>query len=236
VEGPVAVELLARGRDCDVFDRGDGTVLRRSRNAYDQGPEARVLDYVAEHGYPVPRVHALEADGRDLIMEKVAGPTMAQAVERRPWQARRIGAQLAELHARLHEIPGPDWLAAIDDGDRLLHFDLHPMNVILSLEGPVVIDWTNACRGRPAGDLGRAWALMAAADVEVSALLAVVVSRVRRSLVAGFLDAAGRDEARAGLALAVRRTLADPNISPAEKDRMRALLVAEGVGEGSSDV
>jgi aminoglycoside phosphotransferase (APT) family kinase protein len=225
------VELLARGRDCDVFDRGDGTVLRRSRAAYDQAPEARVIAYAASHGYPVPEVHELGDDGRDLVMAKVDGPTMAEAIERRPWQARRIGARLADLHARLHEIPGPAWLAAVDDGDRLLHFDLHPMNVILSSDGPVVIDWTNACRGQPAGDLGRAWALMAAADVEVSVLLALVVSRVRRSLVSSFVEAAGRDEARAGLALAVHRTLDDPNISSAEKERMRALLEDEGLAD-----
>ena len=47
------MELLAQGRDCDIFDRGDGTVLRRSRKAYDQGPEARVLAYAAEHGIPI---------------------------------------------------------------------------------------------------------------------------------------------------------------------------------------
>lgn len=221
------MELLAQGRDCDIFDRGDGTVLRRSRKAYDQGPEARVIAYAAEHGYPVPTVHELADDGRDLIMEKVAGPTMLGLLERRPWRARRIGAQLAELHTRLHEIPGPDWLRAADAGDRLLHFDLHPLNVILSPTGPVVIDWTNACRGRPESDLGRAWALMASAEGDVSPLLRPILGRVRRALVVGFVDAAGRDLARSGLALAVELTLLDDNISPAEKDRMRALVATE---------
>ena len=33
--------------------------------------------------------------------------------------------------------------AQLDDGDRLVHLDLHPMNVIMLTEsGPVVIDWT----------------------------------------------------------------------------------------------
>jgi aminoglycoside phosphotransferase (APT) family kinase protein len=227
------VELLARGRDADVFDRGDGTVLRRSRKAIDQRPEARVMAYAAEHGYPVPRVHEVSDDGLDLVMDKVAGPTMVQALERRPWQARRIGSQLADLHARLHEIPGAEWLRSVDDavGDdaRLLHFDLHPMNVVLSPAGPVVIDWTNACKGRPRADLGRAWALMAAADVDSRGVVRFVEGRVRRALVAGFVDEAGRDEARAGLALAVERTVHDPNISAAERARMRALVDAEGV-------
>jgi len=222
------VELLARGRDCDVFDRGDGTVLRRSRNAYDQGPEARVLAYAAEHGYPVPRVHVLEDDGRDLIMEKVPGPTMVESLVKRPWRGRRAGAELAELHARLHAIPAPDWLPALDDGDRLLHFDLHPLNVILSPSGPVVIDWTNATRGRAGYDLARAWVLMASADAKVGWPLRLVLTQVRRRLVEGFVDAAGREEAQAGLGFAVEVTLLDPNISDAEKARMRALAEAEG--------
>ena len=32
------MELLAQGRDCDIYDLGDGTVLRRSRSLYDQAP------------------------------------------------------------------------------------------------------------------------------------------------------------------------------------------------------
>ncbi|MET1048351.1 MAG: phosphotransferase [Acidimicrobiales bacterium] len=222
------MELLAQGRDCDIYDCGDGTVLRRSRKAYDQTHEARVLRYAAEHGYPVPTVHELVEDGRDLIMEKVAGPTMVEAIQRRPWQAGAIGRQLADLHARLHEIPGPDWLPALPGGDTLLHFDLHPMNVILAPSGPVVIDWTNATRGPAGYDLARAWVLMASADAKVSGPLRLVLTQVRRRLVDGFVDAAGREEARAGLAFAVELTLLDPNISDAEKARMRALAEVEG--------
>jgi aminoglycoside phosphotransferase (APT) family kinase protein len=221
------MELLAQGRDCDIFDRGDGTVLRRSRKAYDQGPEARVLAYAAEHGYPVPSVQALADEGRDLIMEKVEGPTMVQALERRPWRARAVGRQLGELHNRLHEIPGPDWLLRLPEGDALLHFDLHPQNVILSPGGPVVIDWTNACVGEPGVDVARAWALTASAEADVRGLLRLALTRVRRALTEGFVDTAGRDEARAGLTYAVELTLLDENISLVEKDRMQALVAAE---------
>lgn len=221
------MELLARGRDCDVFDRGDGTVLRRSRTAHDQRGEARVLHHVAEHGYPVPEVHELADEGRDLIMEKVAGPTMLQAIERRPWRVAAFGRLLAELHIGLHAIPAPDWLPALNEGQTLVHLDLHPMNVILAPDGPVVIDWTNAARGRPGHDSARAWALMATADAEVSGPLRLVLTRVRRRLVEAFVETVGRDEARDCLAYAVELTLLDPNISEAEKARMRALVVAE---------
>ena len=221
------MELLAQGRDCDVFDLGDGTVLRRSRDAYDQGPEARILAHVAEYGYPVPRAHHLADEGRDLIMEKVEGPTMVHALERRPWTARAVGRQLGELHNRLHELPGPDWLPRLPSGDRLLHFDLHPLNVILSPTGPVVIDWTNACVGEPGVDVARAWALTACANAEVSGVVKLALTRVRKALIGGLLEVASRDEARAGLAYAAELTLLDPHISPVEQERLRALVAAE---------
>ena len=53
---------------------------------------------------------------------------------------------LADLHDRLHVIPAPDWLPVdLDGGDRLVHLDLHPMNVMITQSGPIVIDWTE-CR------------------------------------------------------------------------------------------
>jgi Ser/Thr protein kinase RdoA (MazF antagonist) len=221
------MELLAQGRDCDIFDRGDGTVLRRSRKAYDQTFEAKVLTHVAAHGYPAPAVHELQDEGRDLIMAKVEGPTLLQAIERRPWKVREYGRLLGELHVGLHDLPAADFVPALPAGDRMLHFDLHPMNVILSPTGPVVIDWTNACKGEAGVDVARAWALMACSEADIHPVLKPVLSRLRRRLVSSFLDVAGRAEGRAGLPYGVELTLLDPNISDAEKARMRALVEAE---------
>lgn len=223
------MELLAQGRDCDIFDLGDGTILRRSRKLYDQTLEAKVIAYAAEHGYPVPQVHELRDDGQDLVMEKVEGPTLLQAIERKPWRIGAYGRLLGDLHVQLHELPGPDFVPQIEGGDRFLHFDLHPLNVILSPDGPVVIDWTNASCGPPGTDVGRAWALMACAEGAVGFPLSIVLGSARKWLVRSFLDRAGREEARAGLREAVEITLLDPNISDSEKARGRALLEAEGV-------
>ena len=111
---------------------------------------------------------------------------------------------------------------------RFLHFDLHPLNVILSPDGPVVIDWTNACRGPAGTDIGRAWALMACADADVGFPLKLVLNPIRRRLVSSFVAAAGEDEGRRWLRMAVELTLLDDNISEAEKARGRALAEAEG--------
>jgi aminoglycoside phosphotransferase (APT) family kinase protein len=223
------MELLAQGRECDVYDLGDGTVLRRSRRQNDQGYEAKILSYAAEQGYPVPRVHEVRDGGNDLVMEKVEGPTMLQAIERQPWKIGAHGRLLGELHVRLHELPGPDFVPQVDGGDRFLHFDLHPLNVILSPRGPVVIDWTNACCGPPGTDIARAWALMAAAEGEVDFPLNLVLGPARRWLLRSFLGVAGRDDGVSGLRYGVELTMLDPNISEAEKALMQALAETEGV-------
>ena len=149
--------LLASGRAADVFDLGDGKVLRRYRPratgaALDAEPESRAMAHVRERGYPVPKVH--EVDGADLVMDLVEGPTMLEALEAAPWKVVWHARVLARLQRRLARIAAPDWMLAesadAEHPQSVLHLDLHPMNVILSPNGPVVIDWTNAAGG-PAG-------------------------------------------------------------------------------------
>jgi hypothetical protein len=53
---PEVGPLLASGRDADVFACGHDLVVRRSRKGRSMEREARVMSYLAGHGYPVPRV------------------------------------------------------------------------------------------------------------------------------------------------------------------------------------
>lgn len=145
--------LLASGRSADVYDIGDGKVLRRYRKpGHDLETEVRVMRHAAERGYPVPTVHSF--GGLDLVMDRVDGPTMIEALEAAPWKLVWHARVLARLQRKLARIAAPDWLLAdsepSDRAQSVLHLDLHPMNVILSRRGPVVIDWTNAAGG-PAG-------------------------------------------------------------------------------------
>src|SRR5205085_1357238 len=73
----VFVQLLATGRDADVFDAGPGRVLRRYRNPDRSSVrEAEIMRYARDQGFPVPAV--FDADGPDLVMERVVGPTMTR--------------------------------------------------------------------------------------------------------------------------------------------------------------
>ena len=104
------------------------------------------MEYVRVNGYPVPAVEEVSDDGTDLVMERVEGPLMMVVLSRRPWTLRHHGIVLANLHRKLHEIAAPDWVGNFGDGDRLLHLDLHPLNVIMTAKGPMVIDWPNAAQ------------------------------------------------------------------------------------------
>ncbi|HEY6495916.1 MAG TPA: phosphotransferase [Trebonia sp.] len=221
--------LVGAGRSADVYDLGNGRVLRRYR---DRRPpervaaeaEAEVMACARRFGVPVPEV--LEVSGPDIVMERVDGPTMVEAIGRRPWTGGAQVRSLARLHELVHRVPAsglalpPFGPAGDRDGDVLLHRDLHPQNVILAAGGPMIIDWESAARGPAAADIAMTWAIITFSDIPGSRLEAVVLAGVRALLTRSFLRAAGPlDET--WRTLAVQRRLAEPHVLPSEAARMR---------------
>ena len=214
--------LLAFGREADVFALGEARVLRRYRNGDDTAPEAAMMAYVDAAGYPVPAVYA--ADGPDLVLERLDGETLLDAL-----LGDRIGIDpaaelLADLHERLHALPAR---LSVDPADRVLHLDLHPQNIMLTARGPVVIDWHNAAEG--AADL----------DVAMTALIFAEVAVGPDTRLAAFAGAglaafqrrtAPPRASRLAVALAMRR--ANPTLSVVEKATLAraATLVHTRVG------
>ena len=229
-----SMRLLAQGRDADVFALDDTRVLRRYRDPSHSNTqtEARVMEYLAAQGYPVPKVH--DVTDIDLVMERLHGPTLMQAWERRPWRLVHYARQLADLHDRLAAVPAPDWLLAprtLRDREpggtgSVLHLDLHPLNVILTPDrGPVVIDWTNASAGDPAFDLARTIVTIGTADLPLSPAAAA------RSWDRRALRRASSTDPGPRIADAADAKLRDPNLSTTEQARLRDLhgkLRAEG--------
>lgn len=210
--------LLARGREADVFDRGDGTVLRRYRDRDVPAHEVRVMRFARSNRYPVPEVIAVA--GRDLVLDRITGPTMQEVLFGEPGSLSDKAAQLAELHHRLHLVAGPDWLPLRGDGDRLLHLDLHPKNVILGPSGPVVIDWSNAARGPSALDPALAIAVFVTAKANVGP--------EERSGIDAFIDAFSSHFAAADLDAALPLALELRRAAHNVTDRERAELTAFG--------
>lgn len=241
---------LAAGRDADVFELGDGKVLRRYRNGRSSEREAEIMRQAAAHGYPVPAVYHVR--GVDMVMERVDGPTMLKDLGDRPWMLWRHARTLARLHRQLRTIPPLDGMQAFppsagpSDGarssapaprgssDALLHLDLHPDNVILSLRGPVVIDWSSAKRGQVSAAVALTWVIMATSDVADTGLRRALVSLIRRLLVSEFLRHAGKAAALEQLPAVAQFRLDDRNVRPAEQDAIRALLRQHGLDSPAS--
>jgi aminoglycoside phosphotransferase (APT) family kinase protein len=162
------VRVLAEGRASEILELGEDRVLRRFKAGGRPAREAEIMEHARAGGYPVPRV--LEVHDDALVLERIDGPTMLAALRRRPWQMARQARTLAELHHRLHEIPF--------EGERLIHLDFHPDNVLLSQRGPVVIDWTNSRAGDPALDVALTWVICATSG---GALGRTVLPPARRS-------------------------------------------------------
>jgi len=208
--------LLARGREADVFDRGDGTVLRRYRERDVPPHEVRAMRYARSHGYPVPEVIAVS--GRDLVLDRITGPTMQEVLLSEAGSLSDNAAQLAELHHRLHRIAGPEWLPSRGDGDRLLHLDLHPKNVILDSSGPVVIDWANAARGPAALDPALAIAVFVTAKANVGPNERMAIDAFIDAFASHFAEA----DLDAALPLALDLRRADHNVTDSERAELTA--------------
>jgi aminoglycoside phosphotransferase (APT) family kinase protein len=118
------------------------------------------------------------------VWEHVEGPSLWQQVVDRPDRSAAIGRALADVQLALFELVTPvtlpnqrdrlsskiRWSAANVDASlaaaldllpgragtpRLCHGDLHPSNVIVSQDGPVLVDWFDACRGDRVADVAR---------------------------------------------------------------------------------
>ncbi|MFC7276170.1 phosphotransferase [Paractinoplanes rhizophilus] len=159
---PATSEPFAAGREADVFLLDDGRVLRRYRTAADTAHEAEIMAYAASHGYPVPAVYA--ASGPDMVMERLHGPTMAEAALAGDLALEDGAVMLADLLRRLHELPP----RGSGSRDTIVHLDLHPENVLITERGPVVIDWRNA--GDGPGDLDTALSALIIAQVAIGSI------------------------------------------------------------------
>ena len=57
-----------------------------------------------------------------------------------------------------------DEIKEISNGNRICHGDFHPLNVLLSPKGPIVIDWNNSHIGNPLEDVARSKLLLVGAS------------------------------------------------------------------------
>ena len=171
------------------------------------------MEHARAHGVPVPEV--FEVSGADIVMER--------ATDRRCWSPRPPAVDAAQARPGCSpgctaastgrpRMPGLARRCGDEDPDSqvLLHRDLHPMNVILTPAGPVIIDWEGAASGPAlydvALDLGDHRLLGGAGG---SGLEAAVVRGIQAQFTRSFVRAAGPID-QTWRASAVRRPAGRP--------------------------
>jgi hypothetical protein len=173
-------------------------------------------------GAPVAAVYGIEmAKGRvGLIEDRTDGPTMLEALSAAPWQARRRGQELAELHLRVVSLTAPvelpdiklrllhaleqadldvstrsaliTQLGSLPEGDRLLHAAFHPKHVVLHATGPVITHCGHMASGHPDADVATTLVHMALAVPPPNARLWPLLDRARRSFLAAYTETIDR--------------------------------------------
>ncbi|MFB9239888.1 phosphotransferase [Plantactinospora siamensis] len=216
------LELLASGRDADVFALDERRVLRRYRHGGDVRAEAEVMAYLAGRGLPVPTVYA--ADGADLVLDRLTGPTMLRALLAGELTPDAAAGILVELQSALHAVPP---MRSADPAEAILHLDLHPDNIILDARGPVLIDWRNAAEGPPEFDVAMSALILAEVAVDRAGTLvpgapAELPGQAERMLVAFLAGSVRRPDGQLDRAADMRR--GNITLSAAERAQVDAAV------------
>jgi aminoglycoside phosphotransferase (APT) family kinase protein len=237
-------------------------VLSKQRGEAEQEAAIAALAHAA--GVPTPRVDGVvEIDGDvGIVFERSQGDLLAHAMLKEPADVESLALAFADQHAAIHrcEAPGlrsgkqlltqvfagtdaiPDpqlgavraLLARLPDGDRLLHGDFHPFNVILSPGGGlVVIDWLTGLRGDPLFDVAATVVMMHHADVPEAWLSSAerrVFERVRHAFADAYLrrysHIADADDARLSDCTAITTAARMLSRVPAERESLLRSLVS----------
>jgi uncharacterized protein (TIGR02172 family) len=201
---------LAEGRIAEVFEYGDGRVVKLFRpdaDRWDIDHEVHNTRTVRNTGFDAPRIdEVIEVDGRTgIVLERIDGPSMLSLLIQDPARLDEFAGIFAEVHARMHMHHGaglrsqrqkiehriqhaPDLTqaarqelkrraAALEDGTAVCHGDYHPDNVLMTQDGPRVIDWLDATSGSPLADLARSVLIIDCAMQEPDELIPGVNNR-----------------------------------------------------------
>jgi len=181
LDPPIATGATA---DIHAWRDGQVLKLYRTTIPRSVGPrEARITRALHDAGARVPRVGDLiEVNGRfGLPMEKLSGePLSLQLVDAE--SGTRAGFIAAEVHVEMHALTAESLTAlpvqfrkmieagtlsperkervlrameSLPDGDRICHGDFHAGNLMMTDDGPVVIDCVVAHRGNPLADVAQ---------------------------------------------------------------------------------
>ncbi|OKP87317.1 phosphotransferase family protein [Paenibacillus sp. P32E] len=159
-----------------------------------------------------------ELEGRmGIVFQQIHGRSMLRLIGEKPWKLAEYARQMAVLHHHLHKLQGAAafgkqkenlkssiiaapmlameektavlaQLEQLPEGDRLLHGDFHPDNVLLDGQA-WIIDWMTGISGDPAGDAARSVIMLSMGALPPGASLAtrLITGFIRKRLTKGYI-------------------------------------------------
>lgn len=157
--------------------------------------EASIGRALYQAGLPVPATgQIIKSDGHyGIVFERITGRSMLAEMSAKPWKLIQYARLLAELHVAMHEVVVPGLpsqraqlrqliqdsdamssdqkgaalsrLDRLPDDNRLTHGDFHPDNIVMTPDGPIMIDWATATQGSPAADVARTSLILGLGDL-----------------------------------------------------------------------
>ena len=152
--------------------------------------EIDVANLISTLPIATPKIlDSVEIQGRKgIIYQRMDGPSLLKLTTKKPWRVIHFARLFAELHTEIHknkvkELPSQrtalinvmkqlesltadqkanvlDLLDELPDDNTLCHLDFHPDQVLITDNGPAVIDWMTAKQGHPLCDVSRTCVLL----------------------------------------------------------------------------
>jgi hypothetical protein len=152
---------------------------------------------VKEYGVECAIAHSIvETDGRfGILIDRINGPNYLEWMLQHPTALNKLIALFVQEQHEIHMHKTPElpsikdilWdkiqgcgeipqdskdilsrkLKKLPEGEHLCHLDYHPENIIVSLDGPLVIDWANAGKGNYLADVAMTSVLLEAGTLPI---------------------------------------------------------------------
>jgi uncharacterized protein (TIGR02172 family) len=175
---------------------------------------------VYKTGLPIPKISdSVEIDGRKgIIYEHIKGDSLLNVMTMKPWKIISLSKKMAEYQTKVHQhtvsgLPSQreylerhirdakvvtdsvkqiaiEQLNQLPHGDSLCHGDFHPENILLTSQGPIIIDWESAKHGHPLADVVQSSIILSTATMPPEFPLSkkMIVSSLRRILHSTYLN------------------------------------------------
>lgn len=152
--------------------------------------EAEKADFAYRQKLPTPKVIDVVSimDRQGIIFERCSGITIGEHIRKHPEEQESMAKVIANLQAQIHRCFGGgltptdermqnklDFASHINctvkielkkalskqpKSNSLCHGDFHPENILLTKDGPMIIDWVEATKGPAVADFARTYLLI----------------------------------------------------------------------------